>query len=127
LSLSLSVLRRSGADERRRALLALDARVATASSSASIEGLVVEYGDVLNFLRSLQAFYAQQESLAALRVALPHFDILCTGDRSLTVEVRLSPDFREEWHVYRFSPTRADIRAFINTLEVSLVSVPLPT
>lgn len=127
LSLSLSVLRRSGEGGHRRALLVLDACVETANSSASIEGLVVEYGDVLNFLRSMQAFQAQQESQVALRVALPHFDLLCTGSNPIATEVRLSPDFREEWHVYRFSPSRADVRTFINTLEVSLVSAPLPT
>lgn len=107
--------------------MALDAKVDMPTSSAQVEGLMVEYGDLLSFQRRLRIFLAQQETPVALRVALPHFDLSISGSRVISAEVRLSPDFRAEWHVYRFSPSRADVRAFINTLEVSLVSAPLPT
>lgn len=127
LSLSLSVLRRGGADTG-RALLALSANVATPASSSEVEGLVVDYGDILKFQRRLQVFLTQENPPSlALRVGLPHFDLTFTRDHAISAEVRLSPDLRAEWHVYRFSPSRTEVRAFTQTLEVILVSAPLPT
>ena len=113
-----------------RALVALSATVATPFSSAIVENLVCDFGDLLAFRRKLRRFVQKlDEGVVAMHVLMPMFDLalIMTSHGSVRTEIRLSSEVRYERHMYDFESTLEEALDFARMLDHALVSLPLKT
>lgn len=108
----------------------LSAAVVTPYSSAAVENLLCDFGDLLAFRARLRKFIEQEdEGIAAMHVLMPMFDmaIIATLHGTARAEIRLSSNVRSERHMYDFECTIEEVHAFTERLDLALVSLSCET
>ena len=111
-----------------RESVALTAVVSTPYSSATVENLVCDYGDLVTFRSRLRQFVLRaDEGVAAMHLLMPMFDLalIATLQETVRAEVRLSSDIRSERHMFDFESSFEEAAEFAHGLDYILVSLPL--
>ena len=125
LQLSMTLLKRSipGPES-----VSMTVVVSTPYSSATIENVLCELSDLINFRFRLHRFIQQtDEGVASMHVLMPMFDLAFTATlkNSVHTEIRMSSDFRFERHIYNFESTFEEVSRFVDEFTCSLVSLSL--